>query len=168
MGTRLLPVNATDPDEGANAEVTYSFRYVDGKAAQVLKLDSNSGTISTTGELDHEESGSHEMEVQATDNAGYSARAKVLATVLDVNDNASDVAITSLTNSVPENSPRGTLIALVNANDRDSGENGQVMCSIQEDLPFKLERSYGNYYSLVRHSPGPRPGSSLQHHSDRN
>ncbi|XP_017654282.1 protocadherin gamma-A12 isoform X8 [Nannospalax galili] len=149
VGTQLLLVNATDPDEGANAEVMYSFRYVDDKAAKVFKLDSSLGTISTVGELNHEESGFYEMEVQATDNAGYSARAKVLVTVLDVNDNAPEVAITSLTSSVPENAPQGTLIALLNVNDQDSGENGQVTCSIQDNLPFKLDKSYGNYYSLV-------------------
>ncbi|XP_032741814.1 protocadherin gamma-A12 isoform X6 [Rattus rattus] len=149
VGTQLLLVNATDRDEGSNAEVIYSFRYVDDKAAKVFKLDSNLGTISTIGELNHEESGFYEMEVQATDNAGFSARAKVLVTVLDVNDNAPEVAITSLNSPVPENSPRGTLIALLNVNDQDSGENGQVICSIQENLPFKLEKSYGNYYSLV-------------------
>ncbi|XP_045406997.1 protocadherin gamma-A12 isoform X6 [Lemur catta] len=149
VGTQLLLVNATDPDEGANAEVMYSFRYVDDKAAQVFKLDSNLGTISTIGELNHEESGFYEMEVQAMDNAGYPARAKVLITVLDVNDNAPEVVVTSLTSSVRENSPRGTLIALLNVNDQDSGENGKVICFIRGNLPFKLEKSYGNYYSLV-------------------
>ncbi|XP_070426672.1 protocadherin gamma-A12 isoform X9 [Equus przewalskii] len=149
VGTELLLVNATDPDEGANAEVTYSFRYVDNKAAQIFKLDCNLGTISTIGELNHEESGFYEMEVQAMDNAGYSARAKVLITVLDVNDNAPEVVVTSLSSSILENSPSGTLIALLNVNDQDSGENGQVICFIQGNLPFKLEKSYGNYYSLV-------------------
>ncbi|XP_053422787.1 protocadherin gamma-A12 isoform X20 [Nycticebus coucang] len=149
VGTQLLLVNATDPDEGAYAEVKYSFRYVDDKAAQVFKLDCNLGTITTIGELDHEESGFYEMDVQAMDNAGYSARAKVLITVQDVNDNAPEVVVTTLTTSVPENSPRGTLIALLNVNDQDSGENGKVICFIQGNLPFKLEKSYGNYYSLV-------------------
>ncbi|KAF6281146.1 hypothetical protein mRhiFer1_012671 [Rhinolophus ferrumequinum] len=149
VGTTLLLVNATDPDEGANAEVMYSFRYVDDKAAQLFKLDCNLGTISTIGELNHEESGFYEMEVQAMDNAGYSARAKVLIIVLDVNDNAPEVVVTSLSSSILENSPRGTLIAILNVNDQDSEENGQVICFIQGNLPFKLEKSYGNYYSLV-------------------
>ncbi|XP_048186976.1 protocadherin gamma-A12 isoform X4 [Perognathus longimembris pacificus] len=148
-GTRLLRVNATDPDEGANAEVTYSFRYVDDRAARLFQLDGRAGTLSTVGELDHEEAGLYEMEVQATDSAGYSARAKVLVTVLDVNDNAPEVAVASLAGSVPENAPAGTLIALLNVNDQDSGENGQVLCSIPGGLPFKLERSYGSYYRLV-------------------
>ncbi|XP_044541042.1 protocadherin gamma-A12-like, partial [Gracilinanus agilis] len=74
---------------------------------------------------------------------------KVLVTILDVNDNAPDVTITSATSSISENSSAGAMIALFNVHDKDSGENGQVTCSIPEHLPFKLEKSYGNYYSLV-------------------
>lgn len=70
------------------------------------------------------------MEVQAVDNAGYSAQARVLITVLDVNDNAPEVVVTSLSSSILENSPRGTLIVLLNVNDEESGENGQVICFI--------------------------------------
>uniref|UniRef100_A0A5F8HAR7 Protocadherin gamma subfamily C, 5 n=1 Tax=Monodelphis domestica TaxID=13616 RepID=A0A5F8HAR7_MONDO len=149
VGTWLLSVNATDPDEGVNGEVTYSFWNIHSKAKQVFELDSHVGSISTIGHLNHEESGFYEMEVQAKDNAGFFARANVLVTVVDVNDNAPEVTITSLTNSILENSPAGTVIALLNVHDQDSGENGHVMCSIPNNLPFKLEKNYGNYYSLV-------------------
>ncbi len=33
--------------------------------------------------------------------------------------------------------------------DRDSENNGQVRCSIQQNVPFKLVPSIKNYYSLV-------------------
>ncbi|XP_072682352.1 protocadherin gamma-A12-like [Canis lupus baileyi] len=47
IGTKLLLVSATDPDEGATAEVMYSFLYVDKKAAQVqvFKVDANLGRV---------------------------------------------------------------------------------------------------------------------------
>lgn len=70
------------------------------------------------------------MEVQAMDDSGYSARAIVLITVLDVNHNIPEVVVTSLSSSILENTPRGTLIALLNVNDQDSGENRQVTCFI--------------------------------------
>ncbi|XP_074068865.1 protocadherin gamma-A12-like isoform X13 [Macrotis lagotis] len=148
VGTWLLTVNATDPDEGVNGEVTY-FWNIHNKTKQIFELDSQSGRISTIGKLNHEESGFYEMEVQAKDNAGFFARANVLVTVVDVNDNAPEVTITSLTTSIPEGSPLGTVIALLNVHDQDSGENGQVTCSISHDLSFKLEKNFGNYFSLV-------------------
>ncbi|XP_032192319.1 protocadherin gamma-A11 isoform X47 [Mustela erminea] len=44
---------------------------------------------------------------------------------------------------------RGTVIALLNVQDQDSGENGQVSCFVPNSLPFKLEKTYGNYYKLI-------------------
>ncbi|CAM5160454.1 unnamed protein product [Natator depressus] len=57
--------------------------------------------------------------------------------------------MTSLFNSVSENSPPGTVISILNLRDRDSGKNGEVTCSIPANLPFRLQKSFGNYYSLV-------------------
>ncbi|XP_026240207.2 protocadherin gamma-A1 [Urocitellus parryii] len=149
LGTQLLMVNATDPDEGANGEVTYSFHNIDHKVAQVFQLDSYTGEISNKEPLDFEEYKIYPMEIQAQDGAGLMARAKVLIKVLDVNDNAPEVSITSVTTAVPENFPPGTIIALINVHDQDSGENGHITCSIPENLPFKLEKLVDNYYRLV-------------------
>ncbi|MRI72349.1 cadherin repeat domain-containing protein, partial [Enterococcus casseliflavus] len=38
---------------------------------------------------------------------------------------------------------------LVSVSDRDSGDNGQVTCSLTPHLPFKLVSTFKNYYSLV-------------------
>ncbi|KAF7478154.1 hypothetical protein GHT09_010769 [Marmota monax] len=149
LGTQLLMVNATDPDEGANGEVTYSFHNIDHKVAQVFQLNSYTGEISNKEPLDFEEYKIYPMEIQAQDGAGLMARAKVLIKVLDVNDNAPEVSITSVTTAVPENFPPGTIIALINVHDQDSGENGHITCSIPENLPFKLEKLVDNYYRLV-------------------
>ncbi|XP_038627396.1 protocadherin gamma-A4-like [Tachyglossus aculeatus] len=149
VGTQVVTVNATDPDEGVNAEVTYSFRKITDKTSRIFQLNTVTGEICTLKNLDYQESEYYEMEVQAQDGPGLLARAKVLVTIVDVNDNAPEVTITSLTSSVPEDSPPGTVIALLNVHDRDSGDDGLVTCSIPDNLPFKLKKSYGNYYSLV-------------------
>nr|XP_012788779.1 unnamed protein product [Sorex araneus] len=149
VGTRLLTVKAIDPDEGINAEVTYSFQKITQKILQLFQLDPHTGDLSILEGLDYEDSGYYEMEVQAQDGPGSLTRAKVLITVLDVNDNAPEVTVTSVSNSIPEDTPPGTVIALFYLQDRDSGKNGEVTCSISENLPFKLERSIDNYYRLV-------------------
>uniref|UniRef100_A0A8C3WJN6 Protocadherin gamma subfamily C, 5 n=1 Tax=Catagonus wagneri TaxID=51154 RepID=A0A8C3WJN6_9CETA len=148
-GTRVLTVNATDPDEGINGEVLYSFRNMESKASEIFQLDSRSGEVLIKGSLDFEKHRFYEMEIQGQDGGGLSTTAKMLVTVVDVNDNAPEITITSSTNSVLENSPPGTVIALLNVQDQDSGENGQVSCSIPNNLPFKLEKTYGNYYKLI-------------------
>ncbi|KAM9064769.1 protocadherin gamma-A4 isoform X9 [Sarcophilus harrisii] len=149
LGTWLLTVNATDPDEGINGKMTYFFRKITQKTSQLFRLNSLTGAITVLENLDYEESSFYDIDIEVRDGPGLQDRAKVLVKVLDVNDNAPDITITSITSSVSENSPAGLVIALFNVHDRDSGENGQVTCSIPEDLPFKLEKSYGNYFTLV-------------------
>nr|XP_015307511.2 protocadherin gamma-A4 isoform X1 [Macaca fascicularis] len=151
VGTRLLTVKATDPDEGANGDVTYSFRKVRDKISQLFQLNSLSGDITILGDLDYEDSGFYDIDVEAHDGPGLRARSKVLVTVLDENDNAPEVTVTSLTSSVQENSSPGTVIALFNVHDSDSGGNGLVTCSIPDNLPFTLEKTYENYYRLLTH-----------------
>ncbi|XP_062943726.1 protocadherin gamma-A1-like [Cynocephalus volans] len=149
LSTRLLVVNANDPDEGTNGEVTYSFHNIDHRMAQIFQLDSYTGEISNKEPLDFEEYKIYSMEVQAQDGAGLMARAKVLIKVLDVNDNAPEVTITSVTTAVPENFPPGAIIVLISVHDQDSGNNGHTTCSIPGSLPFKLEKLVDNYYRLV-------------------
>ncbi|XP_037763086.1 protocadherin gamma-A12 [Chelonia mydas] len=153
VGSLLLTVNATDPDEAINSEVTYSLRKMKDKASQIFQVDSKTGEISIVGNLDYEEAALYEMEVQAKDVGDLSARSKVLVTVIDVNDNAPKITIASLFSSVSEDNPPGTLIALLNIRDKDSGENGEVTCSIPGNLPFRLQKSFDNYYSLVTDRP---------------
>ncbi|XP_037595812.1 protocadherin gamma-A5 isoform X15 [Cebus imitator] len=149
VGTRLLTLTATDPDEGINGKLTYSFRNEEDKISETFQLDSNLGEISTIQSLDYEESRFYFMEVVAQDGGALLASAKVLVTVQDVNDNAPEVILTSLTSSLSEDCLPGTVIALFSVHDDDSGENGEVACSIPRNLPFKLEKSVDNYYHLL-------------------
>ncbi|XP_007647008.2 protocadherin gamma-A10-like isoform X1 [Cricetulus griseus] len=149
LGTQLLKVTATDKDEGANGEVTYSFRKLLDTQLLKFQLDKNTGEIKISENLDYEEMGFYKIEIQAEDGGAYLATAKVLITVEDVNDNSPEVTITSLFSPVAEDSPAGTVIALLNVHDLDSGQNGEVTCSISGNLPFKLEKSIDSYYRLV-------------------
>ncbi|XP_019820664.2 protocadherin gamma-A5 isoform X11 [Bos indicus] len=149
VGTRLLTLTATDPDEGINGKLTYSFRNEEEKISETFQLDSNLGEISTVQPLDYEESRFYNMEVVAQDGGALLASAKVLITVQDVNDNAPEVLLTSLSSTVSEDCLPGTIIALFSVHDGDSGENGEIVCSIPRNLPFKLEKSVDNYYHLL-------------------
>ncbi|XP_037763065.1 protocadherin gamma-A10 isoform X15 [Chelonia mydas] len=148
-GSTVVSVKATDLDEGVNKELKYSFRTIVEKGSQIFHLDSRTGEVTVVGNLDFEESALYEIEVQAHDGGGLFDRSKILIVVSDVNDNAPELTITSLVNSIPEDSPAGTVIALLNVQDLDSGENGEVTCSIPSNLPFRLKKLLDNYYSLV-------------------
>ncbi|XP_023390648.1 protocadherin gamma-A2-like isoform X2 [Pteropus vampyrus] len=149
VGTRILVVTATDADEGYNAQVAYFQEKTPGESSEVFELKSTSGEITITKSLDYEDAKFHEIDIEAQDGPGLLTRTKVIVTVLDVNDNAPEFYMTSATSSISEDSPPGTIIALFNVHDRDSGKNAFLTCSLPENLPFKLERSVDNYHRLV-------------------
>ncbi|NXA56910.1 PCDG2 protein, partial [Nothocercus julius] len=148
VGSCLLTVNATDADEGTNANVTYSLRRTPGEALRLFQVDARTGEIVTAGRLDYEEAPLYELEVQAKDGGDFSDRAKVLVHLIDVNDNAPLIMVTSAVNSVPEDSLPGTVIALLKVKDDDSGASGEVRLSLPDTLPFRLQKSFEDYYSV--------------------
>ncbi|KAM9470069.1 protocadherin-19 isoform 2-T2 [Clarias gariepinus] len=144
INTLVIDLNATDPDEGTNGEVVYSFiNFVSNLTKQIFKIDPKTGVITVNGILDHEELGVHEIDVQAKDLGPNSipAHCKVMVNVIDVNDNAPEIKLLSENSEmveVSENAPIGYVIALVRVSDDDSGANGKVQCRLQGNVPFRL------------------------------
>ncbi|XP_009893439.1 PREDICTED: protocadherin gamma-A7-like, partial [Charadrius vociferus] len=149
VGSRVLQVTATDRDEGPNAQVKYSFFKIPEKFDKTFKLDPESGEIEITEKLNFEEPKFYELDVQARDAGGLSTHSKVIITVADVNNHIPEIVIMSVFSPVPEDTPLGTVIAIFNVQDRDSGANGDVRCSIAESLPFRLEKTFEDYYRVV-------------------
>uniref|UniRef100_A0A7N8WVD7 Cadherin domain-containing protein n=1 Tax=Mastacembelus armatus TaxID=205130 RepID=A0A7N8WVD7_9TELE len=155
-GSTVIILNATDADHGLNSEIEYSLRKKgQDRVLDLFQIDSNTGVISVRGNVDYEENPAFEIHVQASDKGQppMSAHCKVLVEVLDVNDNAPEISVTSLLNAVKEDASIGTAIALVSVFDKDGGKNGMVNCKISNNVPFKLESNYKNYYSLVVDGP---------------
>ncbi|XP_027134265.1 protocadherin gamma-A12-like [Larimichthys crocea] len=149
INTPVITVSASDADEGVNGEVTYEFSRISDKSQNLFSLNEKTGEISVTGDIDYEEGSKYEVFVEAKDGYGLSSEAKVIIDISDVNDNAPVIYLKSLTNPIPENVSSGTEVGIINVQDRDSENNRQVRCSIQQNVPFKLVPSIKNYYSLV-------------------
>ncbi|XP_064244257.1 protocadherin gamma-A12-like [Passer domesticus] len=149
VGSTLVAVTVTDADEGLNGQVKYSLKKVSDMASNIFHLDSESGEITLLRSLDFEEGNSYELQVQAQDGAGLSNTAKVTITVTDTNDNAPEISVRSALSEISEDAPSGTVVALLHVHDRDSGVNGEVRCSLDEAVPFRLESSHGSYYRVV-------------------
>ncbi len=149
LDTVVVTVRATDADEGQNGEVTYAFSHLSDIVRQLFFLDTISGEIKLKGLMDFEEESSIELPIQAKDGQGLASHCTVMIDVTDVNDNAPIIVINSLNSPIHENAFPGTEVGIINVQDRDSENNGQVRCSIQQNVPFKLVPSIKNYYSLV-------------------
>ncbi|XP_072515643.1 uncharacterized protein [Salminus brasiliensis] len=151
IGTIFVKLNATDLDEGINSELLYSFKQGQKGISDKFSIDSSTGELSVIGELDYESTSAYEIRVEARDGGSTPlvSHCKVLVEVVDVNDNAPDIKLSSLLDSVREDARKGTVIALITVQDKDGGKNGKVHCSMSKNSPFVLESTQGKYYSLV-------------------
>ncbi|XP_036404251.1 protocadherin beta-15-like [Megalops cyprinoides] len=149
LDSAVVKVTATDADEGANGEVTYEFSHISAKVKNTFDIDRSSGEIKLKRPLDFEDTSFFEIRVKAKDGAGQAATCKVIVDIRDVNDNAPDILIKSMNSLVPEDSPIGTEVAIINIQDKDSGDNSRLRCHIQPNSPFKIIPTVKNYYSLV-------------------
>nr|XP_049605245.1 protocadherin gamma-A11-like [Syngnathus scovelli] len=145
----VIKVSATDIDDGVNGEVTYDFGHISDDYIDAFSIEPTTGAIKVMRLIDFEEKTSYEMSIEAKDGLGLTSYSKVIIDITDVNDNAPVINLKSLSNPVPENVSPGTEVGIINVQDRDSEKNGQVRCSIQQHVPFKLIPSIKNYYSLV-------------------
>ncbi|XP_054143730.1 protocadherin gamma-A10-like [Melozone crissalis] len=149
VGSALVTVTATDADEGLNGHMKYSFKKITKKASLIFQLDSDTGAITLTRNLDFEDVKSFELEVQVRDCGDLSDIAKLVITVTDVNDNAPELTVSSTLSEISEDAPSGSVVALLHVHDRDSKANGEVRCSLDGGVPFRLEKSYEDYYRVV-------------------
>ncbi|XP_031647182.1 protocadherin alpha-8-like [Oncorhynchus kisutch] len=157
VGTTIVQVNATDLDEGPNGLVMYSFgNSVNSKLRKLFDLNPVTGEIIVRGLLDFEEKDKYELDIQASDKglAPMTSDKSVVIRIVDLNDNAPEIEVTSFSRAIAEDSRTGTTVALISVNDLDSGLNGKVICTVMEDTTFKLMPSLqDNIYSVVTKSP---------------
>ncbi|XP_039601245.1 protocadherin-17 isoform X1 [Polypterus senegalus] len=157
VGSVLIDLNATDPDEGTNGQVVYSFSsYTPDRIRELFFIDPKTGVIKIQGEIDYEESGIIEIDVQAKDLGPnpIPAHCKVTVKVIDKNDNMPSIGFVSVRQgAISEATPPGTVIALVRVADKDSGRNGQLQCRVLGNVPFRLEENYDNFYTVVTDRP---------------
>ncbi|XP_057206160.1 protocadherin gamma-A11-like [Triplophysa rosa] len=153
VGTIVIQVNATDSDDGANGEIVYSFgKNVKSKVRKLFDINSINGEIIVKGQLDYEVKDSYEIDIQASDKGliPMTTDKSVTIKIVDINDNAPEIEVTSFSNTIPEDSRPGTTVALISVSDSDSGINGKVSCSVGDEMPFKLiPSSQQSTYSLV-------------------
>ncbi|XP_074065094.1 uncharacterized protein LOC141504176 [Macrotis lagotis] len=148
IGSKVIKVSATDLDIGNYGEVSYTFLYPSEHIRKTFLLKEKLGELYLREKVDFESIQSYIINIQATDGGGLSAECAVIVQVIDLNDNPPELTISSLTSPIPENSPE-TVVAVFSVSDLDSGENGKMVCSIQDDIPFALKPSVENFYTLI-------------------
>ncbi|XP_017905743.1 PREDICTED: protocadherin beta-5 isoform X2 [Capra hircus] len=151
LNSLVVAVSARDLDAGTYGKVAYALFQGD-EVTQPFVIDEITGEISLKRALDFEATRFYNVEIAATDGGGLSGKCTVVIEVVDVNDNAPELTMSRLISSIPENSPE-TVVAVFSVSDPDSGENGKMVSSIHNGLPFFLKPTFKNFYTLVTERP---------------
>lgn len=161
---KIGAVQAFDADFGTNADLSYELitSHEDskqiGNSSRSFDVDPDEGIIRVSGTLDRERAATHRLLVVARDQGSpsLSSSVEVEINVLDVNDNAPTFhgydelekegdRLPIYRVSVLENSPIGTQVAKVYANDSDFAGNGNGL--ILFDLSYQ-DRAKKQYFAV--------------------
>ncbi|XP_060768531.1 protocadherin beta-16-like [Neoarius graeffei] len=159
-GTVVTRVSASDADKGSNGKIRYSIANTLEIIPLLFEINDTNGEIKVSGNLDYEKSRHHQIHVQATDDGGLTDSCKVNVDITDINDNTPVINIMSKLNTIPEDSKVDTVVTMINVQDPDFGENGEVRCSLNPSIPFTLKSTASNFFTLVTESDLDRERNS--------
>uniref|UniRef100_A0AAZ1XG42 Cadherin domain-containing protein n=1 Tax=Oreochromis aureus TaxID=47969 RepID=A0AAZ1XG42_OREAU len=156
QNTFVVKIAATDADEGPNGEVEFSFgSRTPDSVLSVFEINPLTGEIHLKGDLDYEKGSSYKIEIAARDKGvpEMESHCRLQIDIVDVNDNTPEIVLTSEPQPVREDAASGTVVALLNARDADSGNNSKVTLRVPKGSPFTLKPSFSNNYALVTSGP---------------
>ncbi|XP_037118459.1 protocadherin Fat 4 [Syngnathus acus] len=161
-GHVIFQAKASDPDEGANGVVVYSLKQ---NPRGLFHIHEKHGLITLTGPLEVTTS-SYEIEVLASDTGvpRHTSSLVLMVSVYDVNDNSPVFGQFSYDVAILESEPVNSRFFKVEATDKDSGLNGEIMYDIiggntgdvfgifpdgQLYIKAELDRELQDRYNLV-------------------
>ncbi|XP_054721928.1 LOW QUALITY PROTEIN: fat-like cadherin-related tumor suppressor homolog [Uloborus diversus] len=120
-GSSILKVLAKDADVGKNSEVVYSFGSDVGNAANIFRLDSVTGWITTLSSLDYETLSWYNFSIVAKDKGHpqLSSTTTVMLRIQDYNDNPPEFERQHYDAAIYEHAVPGTVIVTLEIRDAD-------------------------------------------------
>ncbi|XP_068997688.1 cadherin EGF LAG seven-pass G-type receptor 3 isoform X2 [Embiotoca jacksoni] len=145
VGSVVAQITATDPDEGANAQIMYQI--VEGNIPEIFQMDIFSGELTSLIDLDYEARNEFVIVVQAT-SAPLVSRATVRIRLVDQNDNRPtlqdfQIIFNNFVSNRSNSFPSG-VIGRVPAHDPD----------VSDRLYYTIDRGNELHLLLLNHTSG--------------
>ncbi|KAH9503770.1 hypothetical protein Btru_066586 [Bulinus truncatus] len=155
----LLKFKVLDGDMGINSQTTIAI--TSGNTENRFSITGKS--LLLTQNLDYETTDHYELILTVTDSGSppLSSNCTVIIDVLPSNDNSPLMNVTSMTKTIAEDLPVGTLIFDADASDMDKGMQGRITYEIASGVPsddFVIDSANGKLYvgSLLDFDAGPK------------
>ena len=148
--TSITRVMATDLDAGLNGEVIYGFAAsTQSTSGKFFQINNVTGEIYISGVLDYETTHVYHLTVTVQDRgpAARLSETTVIVRLTDVNDNAPDIKVNTLTATeldlaeIAEDSDTESFVAHITVEDPDSEQNGRFNCTLNDNT-FRLQELY--------------------------
>ena len=148
---------ASDDDAGVYGELTYAF----SDESNPFSLDSLTGAVTLSTELDYEQQSYYLIGVTATDGGGKLAYCLLNITVLDVNDNPPVFLTSDYEVRIPQDHSPGIFIVQPLAEDADSGVNRVIEYSLSgpDSSAFIIDSTSGVITTVSQLSDSEQPYS---------
>ncbi|XP_042073098.1 protocadherin beta-16-like isoform X1 [Haplochromis burtoni] len=159
-GTVLITVSASDLDDGSNGKISYTILNSVDDASEKFDVNRETGEITLVGNTDFEKKRQYQIHVQASDEGGLADTSKIVVEILDTNDNVPAINVMSKSSIIAEDITPGTVVTIINIQDPDSGENGNVQCNINKNIPFLVSSTSNNFFSILTDSDLDRERAS--------
>ncbi|VDP61546.1 unnamed protein product, partial [Schistosoma curassoni] len=155
IGTIINKINATDPDEGENAKLTF---WLSGQNANYFDVNKATGYLTVQKLLDREMINELRFQIHAADNGmpSLNSSADITIIIQDVNDNPPSI-LNKIEFYILENHTASLAIGKITAYDADIGRNAEITFTLIQCIAYGLNtfnssdsivhESYENYLS---------------------
>ncbi|XP_030007933.1 protocadherin Fat 4 [Sphaeramia orbicularis] len=140
-------VSALDEDLSINSQLMYFIQK--GNDDGLFSITPN-GTFQILRSLDREKESIYNLVITAVDSGipPLTGTLTIHVIVDDMNDNRPEFTEDVYNTIVSEDSPSGTVFAMIMASDIDEGDNGEIRYFMENtDVPFSIEETSGELYT---------------------
>ena len=130
-GSLIIDIDATDPDVGSNAVITYQLSVISPSLSSPspFVVNSSTGRVTVSGSLDYESVSQYVLSLSVTDGVNPPTTQNLTVVVFDVNDNSPTFPTNNYYKTLHENVTTGTPVITLKATDADSAQYTSISYS---------------------------------------
>ncbi|RWS32013.1 hypothetical protein B4U80_09028, partial [Leptotrombidium deliense] len=141
--TYEFTVVARDADRDENSRLIFQITGGNTRGRFNIVSQKNQGLISVSQQLDYKSEKRYVISLLVSDPGGRTDTATVYINVTDANTHRPVIERTPYTVNIPEDTPVGTTVLVIEASDNDIGENARITFQMDDISEFRIDPNSG-------------------------